>query len=88
MSKSISSSEPYLKLTVTNATSRSAPVARVKTVCWNVAKSVAAYAGELVCQRALRRMEYELERLDDRTLKDIGMDRSEIRRHVRFGRGF
>jgi uncharacterized protein YjiS (DUF1127 family) len=41
---------------------------------------------ELVRQRRLRRLEDELAHLDDRTLKDIGLDRSEIGPAIRWGR--
>jgi uncharacterized protein YjiS (DUF1127 family) len=44
------------------------------------------WISELARQRRLRRLEYELERLDDRTLKDIGLDRSEIGPAIRWGR--
>jgi uncharacterized protein YjiS (DUF1127 family) len=41
---------------------------------------------ELVRRRRLRRLEDELAHLDDRTLKDIGLDRSEIGPAIRWGR--
>ena len=46
------------------------------------------YTAQIIKWRALKRLERDLERIDDRMLKDIGLDRSEIRRVVRFGREF
>jgi uncharacterized protein YjiS (DUF1127 family) len=53
-------------------------------------KGLLTSAGEwrsaLAAWRRKRRAEHELAQLDDRMLRDIGIDRSEIRRVVRFGR--
>ena len=39
----------------------------------------------LIEWRAVKRLERDLQKLDDRMLKDIGLDRSEVRRAVYFG---
>jgi uncharacterized protein YjiS (DUF1127 family) len=47
---------------------------------------IQAYRAALAEQRRLRRARSELESLDDRMLKDIGVVRCEIGRVVRYGR--
>jgi uncharacterized protein YjiS (DUF1127 family) len=57
-------------------------------LAWNrIAAGVQICLGPLVAH--LRRLSAarELERLDDRMLKDIGISRSDISRVVRYGRG-
>lgn len=46
-----------------------------------------AYRAALAERRRRRRAMAELERLDDRMLRDMGVTRSEIGRVVRYGRG-
>lgn len=43
-------------------------------------------AGRMIRQRRIRQAHDHLMELDDRTLRDLGIDRSEIGRVVRFGR--
>jgi uncharacterized protein YjiS (DUF1127 family) len=52
-----------------------------------IASGVQTYLASKVQQRRLLRAERQLEDMDDRMLKDIGIGRSEIRRVVRHGRG-
>ncbi len=88
MSKSISSSPPYLKISQTQARGRVGLWAGIldasSVIFWGAQRRIA----KIVHQRSLRRLELDLERIDDRMLKDIGLDRSEIRRVVQFGREF
>lgn len=50
-----------------------------------IVSGVRAYLASRAERRRQRRAEHELLRLDDRILKDIGIDRSEIGRVVRYG---
>ncbi len=76
---------------ITSATQASWPYAETTgggTSTMRRARSrlVAAFAS-LAERRRVRRAMGELERLDDRMLRDIGVTRSEIGRVVRHGRG-
>lgn len=52
-----------------------------------ISSAVHAYFAARAERRRLRRAEQELQALDDRMLKDIGIGRSEIGRIARYGRG-
>jgi uncharacterized protein YjiS (DUF1127 family) len=52
-----------------------------------LADAFARWVQRITKARAYRLAEYELHQLDDRTLKDIGLDRSQISYVVRHGRG-
>jgi uncharacterized protein YjiS (DUF1127 family) len=47
---------------------------------------ITGIAGRMMRQHRIRRAHTQLLELDDRTLRDLGIDRSEIGRVVRFGR--
>ena len=49
-----------------------------RPVSWTVAAVVRAIWSDLSARRAARRTQVELGRLDDVTLKDIGLDRTEL----------
>ncbi len=58
------------------------------TSLWgHVVAAAQAYLAALAQRRLRRRAMQELERLDDRILRDIGVTRSEIGYVVRYGRG-
>jgi uncharacterized protein YjiS (DUF1127 family) len=50
-----------------------------------VAQGVAAFAGALAAGLAWRRTIRELQELDDRMLRDIGLRRGDVEQAVRFG---
>jgi uncharacterized protein YjiS (DUF1127 family) len=59
----------------------------VRSGWWRLLAGLRAYRAALARRRNLRRAMADLERLDDRMLRDIGVSRSEIGRVVRYGRG-
>jgi uncharacterized protein YjiS (DUF1127 family) len=82
MLKSIQANSPNMEVAVANPPEASGWLARVPRIIewcrW--------LAGGFGRNRHLRRLERDVERLDDRMLADIGLDRSAINRTIPYGR--
>jgi uncharacterized protein YjiS (DUF1127 family) len=69
------------------ALERSSALREQRSAGWKgLLTSAGKWRKAIGARRRERRAEHELAQLDDRMLRDIGIDRSEIRRAVRFGR--
>ena len=88
MSKSITTTSNYLDAAPTEPRARAGQWTGIRHAGSRIVAAIQLHVHEIVRRRYLRRLEYDLERIDDRTLKDIGLDRSEIHRVVLYGRGY
>jgi uncharacterized protein YjiS (DUF1127 family) len=86
MSTSFSPDFANPKIGHARARNRSRLWADLRTLVAMTISAVQGWMSDLARQRRLRLLEDELARLDDRTLKDIGLDRSEIGPAIRWGR--
>lgn len=88
MSKSTTTNSTFLDSAPTEPRASARQWTRIRAVGGLIVAAIQSQIYEIVRRRYLRRLEYDLERIDDRTLKDIGLDRSEIHRVVLYGREY